>query len=214
MYLEKKVVDYDVIKDITWCIECDKVVLRWFWPFQIKSVYIVKSRRAEDLNFDNVNFNNSRIYTRDEYKSRESYQQPTGIGEFLYGIFPVIEEDGQNVLIDQKSGANRVCVSERKIDILYNVIERRKLFSSFKEVTIAFSTSIMLDRSTLCYVKKKDCLPCTIDDGLRYNFSRNISNTSDRFTNITVKKNEFVDVFLTTEDYVKTYNLIRSKGVL
>lgn len=213
MLLKKKIIDKEIIKGMKYNIEKNKVVFRWFWPFELESVYVHKVLKAEELNVDYLDIDVSRIYTREEYKTRECYIEKTaGVGEFTYAIYPIAVEEDEKILLDQTNHQNKLLVCEGKIDVFYDINEKKNFFSSKKEITISINSRTALDKNILCYVKNIGCPPSHINDGVRFNLSRNIYCGSDRLTNITIGKNEFIEVFITNEDYSKNYNLVRNKG--
>jgi len=213
MFLKKKMVDYDVIKDMVYTVEKDRVVFRWFWPFELESVFIRKVRNEEELDVEGFEVDIRRVYSREEYKVRECYiENSREIGEFIYAVYPIVEENGEKVLIDQISKNNRITVSERKLNIYYKITEKKKLLSSIKKVHIEVESQILLEKETLCYVKNQGCIPNDVNDGFRFEFNRGIQAGNNSFRDIPVGKNEYVEVFLSSKDYEKTYNLVKRKG--
>lgn len=207
-------VDYDVIKEMIYSVEKDRVVFRWFWPFELESVFIRKVRNEEELDTEGFDVDIRRVYTREEYKVRQCYiENSRDIGEFIYAVYPIVEENGEKFIIDQSSRNNRITVSERKLDIYYKITEKKKLFSGIKKVAIEVESKIFLEKETLCYVKNQGCIPNDVNDGFRFEFNRGIDARINYFRDILIGKNEYVEVFLSSKDYEKTYNLVKREGV-
>ncbi len=194
-------------------LDKEKFNIRWKWPKNIDIVYILKTNFLDDFSLDNINENNVKLYTREEYKEFNGYCEAIKeINQYKYWVFPAVESDGEILLIKQGNGNNELMISTGKPEILYEIKEIKSiksLFSKEKSLEIIIDSEVALPKDALCYVKKYDSYPINKDDGICFDFINNINAGRSIMPEIIVDKNEYVKVFI--KDIKKYGNIYKLK---
>lgn len=200
------------ISDMSYDLDKEKFSIKWKWPKDIDIVYLLKTNSLEDFTLDNINENNVKLYTKEEYKEFNGYCEVIKeINQYRYWIFPAIESEGDIALIKQDNGKNEIIVSTGKPEVLYEIREIKSFasfFSKEKTLEIAIYSEAPLRKDVLCYVKKYGGNPVNKEDGICFDFINNIQAGKNTMPQIIVDKNEYVKVFIKDVDkYGNAYNL-------
>lgn len=201
------------IYNVNWELDKDKFTIRWRWPKDIDIVYILKTNSVDNFPLDNIDENNVKLYTREEYREFNGYCEPIKeINQYTYYIFPAVEEDDDVLLLNQNNGKNRIVVNTGKPELFYKIKELKslkRLFSKEKVLQIIIDSEADLNKDVLCYVKKKDSYPINKEDGISFDFIDDICAGINIMPEITVEKNEYVKVFI--KDITKYGNVYTLK---
>lgn len=188
------------IREISCEVEKDKLYIRWKWPEKIDIVYVMKTDNLDDFSLENADLKSARLYTIEEYKEFNGYcEDIEEINQYRYYVFPAVESDDDILLVRQDNGKNQIVVSTGKPDIYYDIRKVKSLkdlFSRDKKLQIIIKSEIPLHKDVLCYVKKKDSYPVNNKDGISFDFICDIHVGVNEMPEITVKKDEYVKVFI------------------
>ncbi|WP_368491030.1 hypothetical protein [Clostridium sp. BJN0013] len=202
----------DEIYNISWELDRDKFTIRWRWPKDIDIVYIVKTNTLDNFSLDNIDKNNVKLYTREEYREFNGYCEAVReISQYTYYIFPAVEKEDEILLLKQENGKNKVLINTGKPKIYYEIRQikpLRSFFSKEKILQIIIDSEAALNKDVLCYVKKLNFYPLNKEDGIAFDFIDNISAGKNVMPKIRVGKNEYVKVFIKdTDKYGSAYTL-------
>lgn len=185
------------ITDLKAEIYDNTLTLKWKWQEASDIVYILKEESSKNIEVTTINEKNVKLYTKDEYREFNGYTEKIrDISEYKFVVFPAKEEEMDTVLIRQLDENNQVTVCMGKPEIIYDVIENRKLFSKTKNVQLIVFVDMPISKDTLCYVKKKGSYPTSIEDGLKFQFPTNFHIGKNEMQPFEVAKDEYIKVFL------------------
>lgn len=183
--------------------------VRWFWPSNIKFVYIHKSRAGEGISKENIIKQSLKLLTKPEYESSGCYREASpGVGEYTYRVFPAVKEGSDIYLIYQEDDENRIDVCTGRIVIRYNIIETKKLFSKKKSAKIVAYTDVPIDREVLFYVKSQGGYALDKGEGMAFPFSRDLHPGKNEFSGIDLEKDESISIVFKDDSLKKTYQLM------
>ncbi|OAA86997.1 hypothetical protein [Clostridium ljungdahlii] len=202
------------ICEISCEVEKDRLYIRWKWPKDTDIVYVMKTDNLDDFSLNDVNLESAKLYTMEEYKEFNGYcESIKEINQYRYYVFPAVESDDDIIFVKQNNGKNQIVVSTGKPDIYYDIKEVKSLkglFSKNKKLQITIKSEIPLHKDVLCYVKKRDSYPVNNRDGISFDFICDIHVGVNEMPEITVKKDEYVKVFIKDIDkYGSSYKLCR-----
>lgn len=173
------------------------LTLRWKWKGDSDIVYIFKERASKVIEEGNIDEKSVKLYTKDEYREFNGYvEKIRDINEYKFIVFPAKEEKADTVLIKQLDEDNEITVCMGKPEIVYDVLEHKRLFSKTKSVQLVVFVDMEVSKDTLCYVKKKGEYPTSIEDGLKFQFSMNFHVGKNEMQPFEVSKDEYIKVFL------------------
>ncbi|ADK13656.1 MULTISPECIES: hypothetical protein [Clostridium] len=200
------------ICEISCEVEKDRLYIRWKWPKNTDIVYVMKTDNLDDLSLNDAELKSAKLYTMEEYKEFNGYcESIKEINQYRYYVFPAVESDDDILLVKQNNGKNQIVVSTGKPDIYYDIKEVKSLkglFSKDKKLQITIKSEIPLHKDVLCYVKKRDSYPVNNKDGISFDFICDIHVGINEMPEITVKKDEYVKVFIKDIDkYGGSYRL-------
>lgn len=175
----------------------NSLILNWRWPKDSDIVYIFRGKASQSAEVEKLGEKQLKLYTKDEYKEFNGYREKIReINEYKFIVFPAKEEEEGIALINQNNGENEITVCTGKPEIVYDVVESKKLFSKLKTVELTLYMDIEVSRDTLCYVKKKGSLPLNEEDGIKFEFSTDFHAGKNEMPPFEVEKDEYVRVFL------------------
>lgn len=204
--------DNNEIYDINYILDKEKITIRWRWPKDIDLVYILKTNILDDFSVDNINKNNLKLYTKEEYKEFSGYcERIKEINQYKYYIFPAIEDKGDILLLKQNNGKNEIVINTGRPEIFYKIKELKsfmRVFSKEKTLQITINSDVDLKKDVLCYVKKQGSYPVNKDDGICFDFIDNICTGRSVMPEITIDKDEYIRIFIKDVDkYGNVYSL-------
>lgn len=197
------------IADLRGNVEDGKVILSFKWPNELEQVYIYKRSLLDDESIDWER--PYKKYTKDEYASFNGYIDRKLSGVICeYIICPYVREGEENFLIRFKDECNRIKLMTQRIEIRYQLKEKKKLFSNKKLVQINVFCEREVPKEYLAYVKKKNGIPSQLDDGMRFDFVSDFHAGDNSFPEIEVDKEEQVRIYLTDEiPFKEAYRVIK-----
>lgn len=197
------------ISDIKAQVKDGQVVLNFKWPNELENLYIYKqSVISEDvLDWEKP----YRKYTKSEYRSFGGFiDQNVGSAMSKYILCPYIQDGFETYLVHYKDHCNEVEVISQRIEIRYEIKEKKKLFSSRKLVSMQVFCELAVPKEYLCYVKKKGNIPVGVDDGMQFQFISDFLPGDNIMPEIEVDKDEYVRIYLTDEvPYKEAYRIIK-----
>lgn len=193
------------ISGVSYELEKERFIIKWKWPSSCDIVYIFKSSILEEASIDEIEKKNLIVYTKDEYKEFNGYVENINeINQYRFIIFKAIEEE-QITLVKQLDERNEIIVCTGKPNIIYEIIERKPLFSKNKTVKIKIDSDISIGKDVLCYVKKEGAYPLNKEDGVKFDFVSDFHVGLNEMPSIEINKNEYLKVFI--KDIQKYGNL-------
>lgn len=200
------------IYNLDYEVDKEKIIIRWKWPKSIGIVYILKINNLHEFSTDDINENNVKLYTKEEYKEFNGYVEDIKeINQYKYWIFPAMEKENDIVLLKQQNSKNQIIISTGKPEIFYEIMEirsLRNLFSKEKTLQIILHSEVEVKKDALCYVKKYGDSPINREDGIGFDFISDIHVGKNVMPEINVDKNEYIKVFINNiEKYGKMYSL-------
>ncbi|MFL0252493.1 hypothetical protein ACJDT4_18945 [Clostridium neuense] len=185
------------ITDLKAEIYDDTLTLKWKWQEASDIVYILKEKASKSIEEVTINEKNVKLYTKDEYREFNGYvEKIRDISEYRFVVFPAREEKTDTVLIRQLDEDNEITVCMGRPEIIYDVIENKKLFSKTKSVQLIVFVDMPISKDTLCYVKKKGSYPTGIEDGLKFQFPTDFHIGKNEMQSFEVAKDEYIKIFL------------------
>lgn len=200
------------IKDLSYFIDKERLIIRWLWPCGADSVYIYKASETEgNISIHHIARENSKLYTKDEYKEFYGYCKTIDfIEKSTYWIFPCIRENGKLLLINQNGVDNKISISTGKANIYYSLKEKRRIFGDIKTVIMTLVCDAPVKKDALCYVIKSGGNPINKEDGKSCSFNQDFEMGVNELPEIEIRKDDHVRIFF--EDgrkYGEIYELIR-----
>ncbi|WP_234124430.1 hypothetical protein [Clostridium hydrogenum] len=173
------------------------LTLRWKWQGDSDIVYIFKERASKNIEDIEIDEDCVKLYTKDEYREFNGYvEKIRDINEYKFIVFPAKEEETGTVLIKQLDGDNQIAVCTGKPEIIYEILEHKKLFSKIKRVQLIVFVDMPISKDTLCYVKKKGAYPESENDGLKFQFPADFHVGKNEMQPFEIGKDEYIKVFL------------------
>lgn len=199
------------IRDTAYRMHEDQAVLTWHWPDEIPCVYVYRAQPGQAFDPSDVNPQQLRLYTREEYKVNSGYHERIeGVGRFAYSIIPCLLEAGKPVMRIQPNSENVVLVSSGKSKIYYSIKTRKQWFGKFQSVQIEIITETPIPKEALCYVKKEGAYPARKDDGTQFAFIADFEPGRNIMPEIEIKKSEYIRLFFTDgRKYGELFELVR-----
>ncbi|ANF95336.1 hypothetical protein [Paenibacillus bovis] len=211
------------IRGLTAQVEDGWCVLRWLWPRDAQAVYIQKLSGSDAADPGRAvpsaagwqgdqppSAEGLKLYTREEYKAANGYRDRLDhFGKIGYVIHLVIEQNGEQALLRQPEGDNRIEVSAGRAKIHYSIRQQGSWLSKRKTVRIEVHAEVPVARDVLCYVKKEGSYPANREDGIVYPFAEPFQAGRNELPAIEMGKNEYVRLFFTDgRTYGQMYELI------
>ncbi len=200
------------IRDLSYFIDKEKLIIRWLWPYGADSVYIYKASEAEgDISIHHITEENAKLYTKDEYKEFYGYHKTIdSIEKSTYWIFPCIRENGKLLMINQNGIDNKISISTGKINIYYSLKEKKRIFGGIKTVIITVICDAPVKKDVLCYVIKSGGSPIHKEDGKSCSFHQDFEIGVNEFPEIEIRKDDYVRIFFEDgKKYGEIYELTR-----
>lgn len=201
----------EVVTDLKSLVEANTFTLRWKWPQNSDLVYLYKVNTMEDVNLEIINEKNLKLYTKDEYKEFNGYvEKIKEISQYKYIVFPALEGEYEPVAIKQKDERNQVLFCTGKPEIIYHIVEHKRIFGSKKIIKINIYSDAPIRKEALCYVKKQGSYPVSIEDGVKFDFVFDFHAGENEQQPIEIGRDEYIRVFLKdSNEYRNMYTLIR-----
>lgn len=188
-----------------------QTILTFKWPNTLENLYIYKQDILQEapLNWEKP----YRRYTKEEYARFGGFiDQDLEMAMSKYILCPYISSDkqGENYIVSYKDSSNEIQVINHQIEIKYDIKEKKKLFSTRKQVRMQVFCEIPIPKEYLCYVKKKGNIPIGLEDGMKFQFITDFEPGDNVLPEIEVDKDEYVRIYLTEEvPYKEAYRIIR-----
>lgn len=195
------------IKEISYSLQEDACVIRWKWPQNLDSIWIVKTKEKELP----IHIDQGKLYTKEEYKAQNGYREKVEeIGKFIYTVYPCYHNHGEIIVGNQENKGNQITVITGKIHIYYSLKEKAKWFSNKKSIQIQIHADQGIPKEMICYVKKKGAYPVEKNDGIVFPFVQDLHIGVNVFPEIEFEKDEYVKLFLTDgKQFGDIYHLFR-----
>ena len=198
------------ISDIKATINEGQVNLTFKWPNELEQLYIYKQDilRNEEIDWEKP----YRKYTKNEYACFGGFKdQDASNAMSKYVLCPYIHNDLESYLVRYENRCNEVEVISHRIEIHYEICEKKKLFSKRKSVQMQVFCEVPLTKHYLCYVKKKGNIPLGLEDGIQFQFISDFEVGENVLPEIEVEKDEYVRIYLTDEiPYKEAYRIMKS----
>lgn len=197
------------IVDLRASLEEGKVILSFKWPNDLEQVYIYKRSL---LNDETIDWEKPyKKYTKSEYASFNGYidrRLSSIVCEYM--VCPYIKENDESYIIRFKDGCNEIKLMTQRIEIRYQLKEKKKLFSNKKAVQMNIFCEREFPKEYLAYVKKKNGIPANLEDGMRFEFVSDFLAGNNVFPEIEVDKEEQVRIYLTEDvPFKEAYKVIK-----
>ena len=194
-------------KKITYRIIGDSCILKWEWPVSINFAARYKSENYYIDSYKNIKGSNIKIITRGEFFNINNSEFKDHISEFkdhileesgsiYFIVFPGIIKSGKLVFFKQNDNGNSLLI---KFPISYSIIYKKVIQRNKKLIDIIIETEFYLKKDSLRYVVKSNRPPKKLEDGLIFPFSKNFIKGINKFEDIKIYKDEYVDVFFSVE---------------
>ena len=191
----------DTVSQLKCHMEAGLMRLTFLWPEDVEQVYIFKT--GEHFNIEDADPASGRLFTLQEYKKQGGYTCPRPSGAFTYRIYPFIRKDGCDYAFvytdkyagDFQSPQNSIEVCGQ-IPIQVNITEKSGFLSKDKTYIITLLAQQAVEGDILCYVKKLNGYPATVNDGMMYFFGNGLEAGLPKKWEVKVKKNEYIRVFV------------------
>ncbi|MNJ32383.1 hypothetical protein D3C77_270480 [compost metagenome] len=202
-----------LITGLSYKLDEDHCLLRWQWPDGIQAVYIDErsaDRGSYEKGENTASTEGLKLYTREEYKAAGGYRDRIDkVGLVLYTVYACVMENGEKLLIRQPGVENTVEISTGRAKIRYSIRQKNSLLRKYKTVQISVLAEVEVPKDALCYVKKQDSYPASIEDGTVYPFLRDFPAGRSTLPVIEVGKNDYVRLFFTDgRKYGRYYELL------
>ncbi|MGH4138188.1 hypothetical protein [Clostridium sp.] len=197
------------IQSVKFEMEKERFIIKWQWAKGCDIVYIFKSNALNALDIEAITKENTKIFTRDEYKEFNGYTESIrDINQYKFMIFKCEQINGELTLVKQRDGENEVIICTGKPDIFYKITEHKSLFNKNKKIQIKIICDAPLIKDVLCYVKKQGNYPISKEDGIKFDFIRDFKPGVNEMSTIEISKDEFVKIFIKDINrYGNAYNL-------
>lgn len=197
------------ISDIKVHIEGGKVSLKFNWPNELEMLYIYKANLAngEEIDLDKP----YRKYTKNEYSNFGGFIDDAADGGIVkYVLCPYRHDGFEEYLVTFENKENEVCVIASRIEVRYELHEKKKLFGKQKKVQMQVFCEKEIPKEYLCYVKKKGSIPVGLADGMRFQFIDDFSAGNNLLPEVEIDKDEYIRIYLTEEvPYQEAYRVIK-----
>lgn len=198
------------ISDIKAHMKDGQVVLNFKWPNALENLYIYKQNvlAEEEIDWEKP----YRKYTKSEYSSFGGFiDQNVESAMSKYILCPYIQDGFETYLVRFEDKCNEIEVISQRIEIRYEIKEKKKLFSSRKLVQMQVFCEVAVPKEYLCYVKKKGSIPVDLEDGMQFQFISDFFPGDNKMPEIEIDKDEFVRIYLTDEvPYKEAYRIIKN----
>lgn len=198
------------VADIKVHLEERKVTLSFKWPNELENLYIYKKSllKEEEINWDKP----YRKYTKSEYARFGGFvDQSLESAISLYILCPYIQDSFESYIVRYEDHCNEVEVIAKKIEVRYQINEKKKLFSNRKVVQMSIFCETELPKSYLCYVKKRGSIPIGIEDGTCFRFISDFEAGDNVLSEIEVDKDEYVRIYLTEDvPFKEGYRVVKT----
>lgn len=205
-------IDYNSAYEITEVkldIQDSEIIIKWHWPETMNAVFICKAKTEEGFKEEDFLDKRLALCTKHEYQNRGFYSEKVSDrDEFIYRIYPAVKSEGKWRLVNQENKNNEGIICTGKVNIRAKIAEKRVPFSNLKRIEISITSDIRISREGLNYVIKAGGFPHSLEDGLMYEFSRDIDNHKLPMPEIVVPQNYFLKIFFTNEIALRRYNII------
>ncbi|MFK9090263.1 beta-mannanase [Bacillus salipaludis] len=198
------------IRDVNKTVRDTEVHLSWFWSKEIDFVYIYKASADNIKPINEIDEQDLKLYTREEYKVNQGYiGKLDTLGRTAYRIFPCQKRDGKLTVFKQENENNLIYITGSRAKIYFSIAYKNKLFHSRKKVKMAIMTELPLEKELLVYVKKSGGVPISLEDGTVYPFVRDFPAGKTVTPEIEMDKNEFLRIFFSNgKNAAQNYELI------
>lgn len=207
-------IEYDAvyeIKDMKLEIQSNEIIVKWHWPEAVNAVYVCRAKSEEGLKKAIEDPENMRLCTKAEYQNRGYYSEKiTDRDEFIFKVYASVKVEGKWCLVNQNNKNNEKMICTGKLNIYQRVNERKISFSELKKVEITLWSEGMVSREYVCYVIKKGAYPHSKEDGLMFDFPRDVTSSQMAMPEIVIPKDWFMKVFLTSDIAARRYSLINA----
>lgn len=197
------------ITDIKVRLEEGKVILTFKWPNELEQIYIYKQSMLceETIDWEKP----YRKYTKNEYASFNGFiDKREGEAMCRYVLCPYIQNQEEAYIVQFEDKCNEVEIITQKIEVRYQINEKKKLFSSRKTIQMSVFCETKLPRDYLCYVKKKGTIPTGIKDGTCFQFISDFEPGDNVFSEIEVDKDEYVRIYLSDDvPFKEAYRVLK-----
>ena len=184
------------IKELKSSIQDTEVLLTWFWPKEIDFVYIYKAGADKLQETTAVEERDLKLYTREEYKANKGYiGRLDAIGRYAYRILPGQRRDGKLYTFSQENENNLIYITGGRAKVYVSISYKNKLLQKRKRAKMSIITELPLDREMLCFVKKRDAVPNSLDDGTWFPFVHDFPVGETVLPEIELDRNEFIRIF-------------------
>jgi hypothetical protein len=184
------------IRDLRKTIRDTEVHLTWFWSKDIDFVYIYKTSSDTVKPVSEINEQDLRLYTREEYKANHGYVgRLDAIGRYAYRIFPCKKIDGKLAVFSQENNNNLIYITGSKVKIRFSINYKNKFLKPKKGVRMTIDTELELDKDLLVYVKKTGSPPMSIEDGTVFPFIRDFPPGKTELIEKEIGKDEYIRIF-------------------
>lgn len=198
------------IADIKAKVEGGQVILTFKWPNELESLYIYKQGllQQETIDWEKP----YRKYTKNEYARFGGFVDSNVTSAMSkYILCPFIQNDFESYIVRYEEGCNEIEVISKRIEIRYEIHEKKKLFSSRKMVQMKVFCEVPLPKEYLYYVKKKGSIPTSLADGMKFQFISDFEAGDNALPEIEVDKDEYVRIYLSDEvPYKEVYRILIS----
>jgi hypothetical protein len=198
------------IRDITCTIRNSEIHLTWYWPKAVNFVYLYKAESGKLCQAAELTMADLRLYTREEYKANQGYiGKLDTIGKASYQIFPCQKDNGKLRIFSQENDKNLITISGHKAKVYFSIAYKNKFMQKRKTVKMAIMTELPLDKELLCYVRKRDSVPISLEDGTWFPYIRDFPAGETYLPEIEIDKNEYIRIFLNEgKNLAEKYELI------
>ncbi|WP_462410929.1 beta-mannanase [Neobacillus sp. Marseille-QA0830] len=198
------------IKDLRKTVRDSEIHLTWFWSKEIDFVYIYKAPADSIKPLNELEKQDIRLYTREEYKANQGYLgRLDGFGRYAYRIFPCQKRDGNLIVYAQENKNNLIFITGAKAKIKFSMVVKKVFLRPKKRVLISIDTEYPLDKDLLVYVKKTGSPPISVEDGTVFPFVRDFPAGKTELPEIEFNKDEYIRIFFSNgKQSAEIYELI------
>lgn len=197
------------ISDIKVHIEGGKVKLNFKWPNELEMLYIYKANLllGEEIDYDKP----YKKYTKSEYSNFGGFiDEGAEGGVIIYVLCPFVQNSFESYLVQFEDKQNEVHVIASRIEVRYEIHEKKKLFTKQKVVGMQVFCEKDIPKEYLCYVKKKGSIPTGPSDGMRFQFIDDFVAGNNILPEVEIDKDEYIRIYLSDEvPYKEAYKVIK-----
>ncbi|WP_342433047.1 hypothetical protein [Neobacillus sp. FSL H8-0543] len=185
------------IKNLQGTIRDSEIHLTWFWPKEIDFVYLYKASADDFPTVDELTASDLRLYTREEYKTNLGYiGKVEAFGKFGFRIFPCQKLDGELKIFRQENEDNLLFISGARAKIHFSISYKNRFLQGRKKVKMTIMTELPLDKELLCYLRKRDSVPISHEDGTWYPFVRDFPVGKTELPEFDIGKNDYIRILI------------------